>query len=104
MDFQGEELEGPAAGGTAIISTDASGKILGYGKNRNLCGYGAAASYTFLIGYNLQQPTFLYYDGHPEYDYPFAFGTSLFPSITFYVTYPPAAPSPPPNTYHVLTI
>ena len=104
MDFQGEELDGPAAGGTATPSTT------GYGQDGNLCGYGSASQLPLLSGYNLATKLYLYYDGHPGYDYPFTFGTPVFPAVSGCVTYNLNAagtgknPGATQTNYHGLTI
>ena len=99
MDFQGEELDGPAAGGTATPSTDS------YGRYGNLCGYRSTSTTPLLSGYNLKHRPYLYYDGHPGYDYPFSFATPVFPAISGCVTYTlDAGGSATQKDFHVMTI
>jgi len=51
-----------------------------------LYGYTSATQITFLSELNYQSNPYLYYDGHPGYDYPFAHGTPLYPAVSGCVT------------------
>jgi hypothetical protein len=60
---------------------------------RDLHGYKSnTVGVTFLNGYNLESPTYLYYDGHPGYDYPFYYKvgaslTAVYPTVNGCVSY-----------------
>jgi hypothetical protein len=96
MDFEGEIADAPPPKGSFGVCGD-------------LHGYTSQMAGTkFLAGFNLQEPTYLYYDGHPGYDYPFAFKsgaqTGLFPAIKGCVTYKRPAAGASAKGFHVLTI
>ncbi len=99
MDFLGEE---------ANANPD---KSRPFGACLDLYGYTSSISgTTFLSGYHLLSPTYLYYDGHPGYDYPFYFTTGqpltgVYPAISGCVSYSVAASANQTQAlYHTLAI
>lgn len=95
MDFEGE---------LANVSPSSDS----YGACHDLHGYQNPQGTPFLSGYHLQQSTYLYYDGHPGYDYPFPFTaavqTGVYPAMSGCVTYKQGAAGASAAGYNVLTI
>jgi murein DD-endopeptidase MepM/ murein hydrolase activator NlpD len=92
IDFLGEEAQSPPPG---------SGS---FGACGDLHGYTTTQGTKFLSGYHLLGPTYLYYDGHPGFDYPFNFGTAVYPAISGCVSYSIPVAGASPRPFHVLTI
>ncbi len=91
--------------GSSIASPD------GYAICYGLHGYTNASASSFLSGVNYINSNpydsnhYLYYDGHPGYDYPFAYGTPVFPAVSGCVTYNlSSANASPASDYHTLAI
>lgn len=95
MDFEGEVASSSPAIGS-------------YGLCGDLHGYTNPQGTSYLAGYNLRSPTYLYYDGHPGYDYPFEFTgkiqTGVYPALSGCVTYKLNAAGASAGPYHVMTI
>ena len=95
MDFEGEVANASPAMGS-------------YGACGDLHGYTNLQGVSYLSGYNLLSPTYLYYDGHPGYDFPFPFSadtqTGVFPAISGCVTYKMNAAGASAAPFHVMTI
>jgi hypothetical protein len=79
-----------------------------YGCGGSRYGYQYTGAGTLLAGYDYnftQNGSFLYYDGHPGYDYNFGYGTPVYPAVDGCVTYlQPAAGVANPENGHILAI
>ena len=88
------------------------GQFQGYGVCGTLYGYTNATGAGYLgdLNYQGNPNSYLWYDSHPGYDYPFAYApqdnqlTGVYPAINGCVSYQVSAAGAPSGKYHVLSI
>jgi hypothetical protein len=99
MDFKNE-----SASGAQYHSPDGFGACT----PPTLYGYSSPNEPTFLSGFNYHGnydgTAYLYYDGHPGYDYKFDSGTAVYAAVSGCVSYHISAAGALASRYHVLTI